>query len=182
MIKKVIAAILGALLALCVAMLIKHGSVDHLKYSLGLWDKEAARKEVLAALDSFTQYYSKFFNTGGDLEGLGVFPAANLVKRRIVQDINAWTDQNLVLVYDKFGFEVESVEVLSPEKSLVVTKESWALMVRQRDNRSIGKGMQSLSMRVRYIFGREAGIWKVQEYEVYTIDDDIQPFKERSGL
>lgn len=177
-----ISAMLGAALALLVAMVIKPGSVERLSYSLGFWDEEAARRDALAALESFNQYYAKFYNTGGDLEGLGIFPAANLVKRRIVQDINSWTEMNLVLVYDKFGVEAEDVSVLSPERALIVTRESWALMVKQRDDRRVGKGMQSLSIRVRYILGKGAGKWKVDEYEVYTIEDALPPFTERTSL
>lgn len=177
--REIVSSALGALLAIAAAVATMPGAGSYFRHSLGLWDEKASRGELVATITAFNQYYAKFFDTGGDLDGLHLFPASNLLKRRMVQDINSWSEMGLVLVHDKFGLEVDSITILSPEKAVAVTSESWALMVRSRDGREAPRGTQSLNIRVRYILERKSGAWTVSDFDVYSPQDEVPPFTRR---
>lgn len=132
-------------------------------------------KAIEDTLKLFNRHFATFFNTGGRLEGLNEFPAANLIKRRIFQDINKWNKENSVLVYDKDLFEIISLEILAPIRAVAVAKEVWFLNVKDRETRKNLSAVKANPIKIRYILKKIDGSWRVIEYEVFGKDDDIPP-------
>lgn len=174
----ILSAVAGALIALMAFFVRVDGAVDGIKFRLGMWDKESAKSQVAETIQSFNSYYARFFSTGGDLEGLGTFPAENMIKRRIVQEINTWTADGKALVYDKYAVEVKDVELLSPVLATATVNESWSLMLRDTSVKQRRAGTKSLNIQVRYMLGRLDDQWKVLEYYVYGPDEEMLPAPE----
>jgi hypothetical protein len=181
MMRPLAALFIGVLGALAIVLPRTPGAWEHLRFRLGLLDVEAMQAEAVTTVKHFDTLYVRFFTSGGDLTGLSDFPAANLVKRRIVQDINAWTAQGGILSHDRMAFEFKSVDVLAPDRAVVVTEEIWQYLLRDIVTGSRTENGKINAIRVRYILRRHETRWRVEEFEVYGANDDIPPLVYRWG-
>jgi hypothetical protein len=177
--KRISAVIVGFIIAISVSYYIHDDGLANLRFKLGLIDRDEDYKAIEETIKLFNRYYATFFSTGGNLEGLGRFPAANLIKRRVVQEINQWRQENKVLTYDKDVFDLERVELLGPEKAIALTREVWFLNIQKFNTREKLKGVKVNPIRVRYILIKRQGAWKIEEYEVFHIQDEVPPFRNR---
>ncbi len=174
MVKNIVSIICGVTLALMLSFFANSNALMNLRFHLGLYDIPAEEKQVEDTLKLFNRNFATLFNTGGDLSvALNEFPAANMIKRRVVQEINDWAGNNKVLVYDKDVFEIETIILLSPGRALAVTREVWFLNVQNRENRREKSGVKASPIRVRYFLKKIDSKWRVIEYEVFGKDDDI---------
>ena len=164
----------GIILAFCVSLFSHEQGLRNLSFHLGMYDSQKEEKEIENTLNLFNRNFASFFNTGGSLAGLNEFPAANMIKRRIFQEINDWKKINQVLVYDKDVFELENIDLLSPLSAVAVAREVWFLNIREEDMRkSPDAGVKANPIRIRYHMRRQGDGWRVIEYEVFGLDDDI---------
>jgi hypothetical protein len=177
--KGIVAVIAGFIIAMSVSFYLHSDGFDNFRFNVGLYDKEAEHRDIEKTIKLFNRYFATFFNTGGNLEGLDIIPAANLVKRRIVQEINQWRTENKVLTYDKDDFELEHIELLGPREAVAVAREVWFLNVQEFGTRKKLKGIKANPIRVRYILVKYKGDWKIEEYEVFHVDDEVPPFRDR---
>ncbi len=175
MIKNIVSFIAAVITALALSYSFNEDPLVNFKFHTGLYNTAEEEKAVENTLKLFNKNFATLFNTGGDLQSLNYIPAENLIKRRIVQEVNEWTRNNKVLVYDKDVFELEDVELLSPQRATAVAKEVWFLNVQNRKNRSEKSGVKANSIRVRYILGKQDNRWKIIEFEVFGKDDSIPP-------
>jgi len=172
--KSIISGAAGILLALCLSLFSHDQGLRNFGFSLGMYDHEKEAKAIEETLKLFNRNFASFFNTGGSLAGLNEFPAANMIKRRIFQEINDWKKNNQIIVYDRDVFELESVDLLSPVSAVAVAREVWFLTIQDRDTRkSLMSGVKANPIRVRYVMRKENNNWRVFEYEVFGVDDDI---------
>jgi len=172
--QNIISGAAGILLALCVSLFSHEQGLINFGFSLGMYDNEKGEKEIEETLKLFNRNFASFFNTGGSLAGLNEFPAANMIKRRIFQEVNEWKKNNQIIVYDKDVFELENVDLLSPVSAVAVAREVWFLTIQDRDTRkSLMSGVKANPIKVRYLMGKEGDNWRVIEYEVFGVDDDI---------
>jgi hypothetical protein len=172
--KSIISGAAGILLALSLSLFSHDQGVRNFSFTLGIYDSKKEEKEIEETLKLFNRNFASFFNTGGSLAGLNEFPAANMIKRRIFQEINDWRTNNHIIVYDKDVFELESVDLLSPVSAVAVAQEVWFLTIQDRDTRkSLMSGVKANPIRVRYLMRKEEGNWRVIEYEVFGPDDTI---------
>ncbi len=178
MIKNIVSLIAAVITALALSYYFNKDSLVNFKFHTGMYNTEEEKKAVENTLKLFNKNLATLFNTGGDLQSLNYIPAENLIKRRNVQEINEWTRNNKVLVYDKDGFEIEDIELLSRQGATAVSKEVWFLNVQNRQNRSEKSGVKANSIRVRYILGKQDNRWKIIEFEVFGKDDTIPPLRE----
>jgi len=139
--------------------------------------KAKVEKEVGDTLNLFNRNFATFFNTGGNLAGLNEFPAANMIKRRIFQEINEWKKKNQLLVYDKDSFEIENITLLNTVTAVAVANEVWFLNVQEKDTRKKLSPVKANPIQVRYFLKKRDGMWGVVEYEVFGSKDDIPELK-----
>lgn len=181
--RDVLALALGVVAAIAVVLFTTPEAGRNLRFHLGLFDRQAISAEVESTVMEFDSMYARFFTSGGDLTGLGEFPAENLVKRRIVQDINSWSMRDQILSHDRFKFRILNIELLNPSMAAVETEEAWAFIVRDRKTgqRLIGRegGQQNNNIKARYYLRRGARGWRVAEFEVYAPGDNIPPVPRR---
>ena len=188
--RDLIAACAGALLALALVVSSSDRGMENLAFHMGWYDREAMNDELSATVKEFDRQYVALFTSGGDLSYLNTIPAENLVKRRIVQDINKWSSQDRILSHDRHAFVVKSVEAIRPDRGVVTTEEEWALLMRDRTTGKRMKGQKVNRIRTRYILQRTpggsytagstkpSGGWKVAEFEVYGPSEELPPLAE----
>jgi hypothetical protein len=179
--KNILSSIAAVLTALALSFVLNDDSLDNLKFHTGLYNTAEEEKVIEMTLKQFNKHFATLFNTGGDLQSLNYIPAENLVKRRIVQEINEWSSNNEVLVYDRDVFEIEDIEFYSPERAVVTAEEVWFLNVQNREKRYKKSGVKASPIRVRYILVKHDDRWKVSEFEVYGKDDPVPPLR-REGV
>ncbi len=177
--KKIIASIIcGIALALTVSFFLNRDGLIHLRFQLGLYDKAAVEKSVEDTLKLFNKNFATLFNTGGNMSlALNAFPAENMIKRRVVQEISDWNKDNRILVYDKDVFEMEETVLLSPNRAAAVAREVWFLNVQNRQNRREKSGVKASPIRVRYYLEKVNNRWMVMEFEVFGNDDAVPPMR-----
>ncbi len=173
--RDVAAAAAAIALAFAVFLVKADGAWEGLRFRLGLINREAAIKEVKDTVSVFNIYYARLFSAAGDVEGLNLFPADNLIKRRVIQEINSWKEQGIALVYDRHALDIKSVELLGPRRAVVLTEETWALVPRDITTGRKPPGAKTLRCRYRYLLGKIDGEWKVLEYDVYNMIDQLPP-------
>ena len=172
--KKVILSVLaGIILSVAVSFFSHKNSLENLGFHLGLYNIAGEEKAIEETLKLFNKHFGTFFNTGGKLEGLSEFPASNLIKRRIFQEINEWTKKNQILVYDKDSFKIEEITLFNSATAIAVAKEVWFLNVQERDTRKKISPVKANPIRVRYVIKKLEGMWRVVEYEVFSNENDI---------
>lgn len=173
--KNVLSVIAGILVALAVSLATNPDGVNNALFRAGLIDPEASQEEITETINLFNAYFSSFFSTGGSLEGLGVFPAANLIKRWTVQEINTWKDEGKVLVYDKDRIEIESIELKGPRLAVAVTRELWFMSLQDLRTRERLSRVKANPIRVRYVLRKHGRGWRIEEYEVFDMKDQLPP-------
>ncbi len=174
--KIILPAITGVVLALALSFLSHSDSLTNFTSNVGLYDFSAEEKDIEKTLKQFNKYFASFFNTGGRLEGLNEFPAANMIKRRIFQEIAEWSRNNRIIVYDKDYFEVEHIDMPDAFSAVAVAKETWFLNVQERDTRKHVSDVKASPIRVRYFLKKVDNKWLVVEYEVFAESDDMPEF------
>lgn len=175
--------ILGLITGLSLSFFSHPESKEYLLYHLGLMDTAGLKQKIDNTIREFNQYFAKFFNTAGDLEGLNKIPAAPLIKRRIFQEINQWKKQGKVLVYDRDVYKLLKVDFLSPDTVIAVSKELWFLTIEDLKTRRYISPVKALPIKVRYTLKRDkrySNGWIVVEYEVFGKDDTIMPIPWRN--
>jgi hypothetical protein len=176
--KNITAIICGIALALTLSFFLNKDGLVHLRFKLGLYDKAALEKSVEDTLKLFNKNFATLFNTGGETAfALNAFPAENMIKRRVFQEINEWNKKNRVLVYDKDVFELEETVLLSTGRAVAVAREVWFLNVQNRQNRREKSGVKASPIRVRYYLEKVNDRWKVMEFEVFGKDDAVPPMR-----
>jgi hypothetical protein len=176
--KNIAAIIFGIALAFFLSFFLNKDSLAHLRFQLGLYDKAAEEKSVEDTLKLFNKNFATLFNTGGSMSlALNAFPAENMIKRRVVQEISDWTKNNQVLVYDKDVFELEETVLLSRKRAVSVAREVWFLNVQNRQNRREKSGVKASPIRVRYYLEKVNNRWMVMEFEVFGKDDAVPPMR-----
>ena len=171
--KTIMAVLAGIILSSSVSFFSHENSLENAAFYLGLDKRSAEEKAIEETLKLFNKHFATFFNTGGSLRGLNEFPAANMVKRRIFQEINEWSKKNQVIVYDKDHFEIETINMLSPVSAFAVAREVWFLSVQDKATRKHLSQTKANPIRVRYLLKKVNGSWGVLEYEVFSKNDDI---------
>lgn len=165
-----LALIIAFLAAALTSFAMHEESRISLKYYLS--SSDADRHDLEETIRLFNKLFATFYDTGGDILNLNEFPAANLVKRRVFQDIENWKKGNNWFIHDLHNTEFLREGTLSPQRAFVETRELWHMWVRdvESGNKS---GYKVNPIKVRYYLGMQRGQWTVLEYEVYGIDDDF---------
>jgi len=162
----------GVLLALVLSIASSGGAAMYnLRYNLGMLNTPEIHSELQETVELFNKRYVALFTSGGDMSHLSGMPAENLVKRRIVQDINIWTADGKILSHDKQGIEFLNVELLRSDMAFVDTRESWNFILRDRTTGSRTKSGKSVNIAVRYILRPDRGSWRVSDYLISSMED-----------
>jgi hypothetical protein len=174
----VAAATIGVMLAFFVNIIAVDDALYNLRFWARLLDREPIRAEIEEVVREFDRKYVLLYTTGGDLSHLADLPAANMIKRRIVQDINSWRSQGKILSHDRHALNIKKVEIIRPDRAAVVTAENWVLIMRSLATGSRTKEQKHNLVRIRYILQRNQGLWRVIEYEVFGPDDEVPALAE----
>ncbi|MBI1922310.1 MAG: hypothetical protein HYS23_14640 [Geobacter sp.] len=165
--------IAGALCALVASFALNNQSLANLRHHLGIYDRQAEEKRVEETLKKFNIHFASFFNTAGLLVGLNEFPADNLVKRRIFQDINTLKAFNNVMVYDRDVFKLKKVDFPDPIRAVALADEVWFISLQDAVTRANVSGVKANQIQVKYMLRKENGAWRVIDYQVFAKDDAI---------
>ncbi len=173
--RDVLAIVVGAILAVAVIFIVQPDAMENYRFHFGSYDTEQVEGELVETVKTFDKLYVKFFTSGGDLSSLHEFPAANLVKRRIVQEINSWSKKDSIFSHDRYMFEIKEVRLVRADMGYVETAESWMYLLRNLNTGKRTKGSKKANIRVRYILRNVDSKWRVEDFEVYDNNDDIPP-------
>ncbi|HEY6872958.1 MAG TPA: hypothetical protein VI298_09560 [Geobacteraceae bacterium] len=145
----------------------------NLRFHLGLYSRDARKAEIEQTLRQFNRDFATFFNVGGPTSILPTFPADNLIKRRIFQEVRYWDGMNAVMVYDKDTFTIEKIELTRPDRAVVIAREVWYISAQDAVTRKTISTLKKSPERVRYILRLDHGKWRVMEFEIYGEKDAI---------
>lgn len=169
-----LAAIAGAFLVAVISVgAFNQNPLRSLTYYLGLYDKDGMTKKIEETIKHFNRDYATLYNTGGPTTILGSFPADNLIKRRILQEIRYWDSLDAFMVYDKDTVKIEKIDFPSPDQAVVVAKEIWYISAQNVTTRKPISTLKRNPERIRYLMRNIQGKWRVMEYEVYDEKDTI---------
>jgi hypothetical protein len=150
----------------------------NLSFNLGISDRKPMEEKVIDTVRQFDRMYVALFTSGGDYLSLRGMPAADLLKRRLVQDVNSWSAQGRILSHDRHALNINKVDMISSHMATVETAESWVLILRDRQTGRRMKNQKQNQVRVRYILREYDAGWKVLDFEVYTPESGIPPLAE----
>ncbi len=168
--KILISIVAGTLLALAVSFFSHKDGWDNLRFHMfSSNDQNVALKDTIKL---FNKLYAHFYDTGGRTEGLNEFPAANLVKRRIFQDIAQLRKDGKWLIYDLHETEFSGVDIVSRKEAVVETGELWDMWIKDIKTGERA-GRKQNAIKVRYHLGYERERWIVKEYEVFSADEEL---------
>jgi hypothetical protein len=173
--KSLIMTGIAVLLAAATSAALHENGVAHLKYHFK--SETAIRLELERTIEKFNQLYASFFVTGGDTSALNEFPAGNLVKRNIFQDIDLWKKKSQWLIHDMHKTEILRVQIRPSERAVVETRELWDIWLRNTET-GMKTGRKSQTIQVRYYLGRDRGRWIVGIYEVFGEDEPLPVISE----
>ena len=159
MIKNLVSLTAAVITAFAVSYFLNNDPLVNFRFHAGIYNTADEEKAVEKTLNEFNRHFATLFNAGGDLSALNFIPAANLIKRRIVQEINEWARNDKVLVYDKDVFEIDEIELYSPVKAVAIATEVWFLNVQSRQKRHEKSGVKASPIKVRYILEKHNGRW-----------------------
>ena len=162
----------GCLLAIAVAFVLNVNALGNLVFHLGV-GRGGEQALIADTIKQFNKLYASFYDTGGSLNGLNDFPAANLVKRRIFQDIAEFSKKNELLVHDRDETKLLSITFIDAMSAEARTSETWFLSLQDAATRKPLSGVKSNQVKVRYLLKRGGGVWRVVEFEVFGKDDPI---------
>ncbi len=165
--RDLVAAICGIALALLGAGLINGNPVQTLRFRLGLYGN-GERIKVEETIKHFNRDYATLYNTGGPTTMLGSFPADNLVKRRIFQEVRYWDQLNAVMVYDKESVKTTRIDFPAADRAVVVADEVWFICAQKVDTRERISTLKRNPVRIRYLLRLVRGKWRVSDFEVYN--------------
>lgn len=175
-----IAAAIGVLLSFAlVADLAGDKAFYNLRFNLGISDRGPIKEEIVRIVRQFDRMYVALFTSGGEYVNLNTMPAENILKRRIVQDVNLWISQDMILSHDRHAFNIVKVDIIRPDLATVETQENWVLLLRSRKTGKRMKSQKQNFIKVRYIVTNTDDRWKVQDFEVYSSDSIVPPLAEK---
>lgn len=171
-----IAVCAGVILAFALAMdLAGERALYHMRFNLGMIDREPIKEDLIRTVKQFDRMYVALFTSGGEYANLNDMPAANSLKRRLVQDVNSWILKGRILSHDRHALNIRKVEIIKSDFATVETDENWVLLLRSRETgKRLGSQKQNL-IKVRYILTDKGGVWNVLDFEVYAPDSPVPP-------
>jgi len=169
----VLPAVLGLLLALIVSFG-AHGGYEHFRFYAHGYLRQQETANVEATIKLFSSSVAGFYATGYTV-GLKQFPADNMVKRRIFQDIRNWEESGKFFVMDRDRIAVRNVEFLAPDMAVALVDETWFSVFQNRSTRRPISEKQANILTVRYYLKKKWGRWIIFEYEVFPQGKPLPP-------
>jgi len=171
----ILTACVAFLAATATSFLFHEHGIAHLKRHF--ISDARVRLELGRTIEKFNQIYASFYVTGGNTFALNEFPAGNLVKRRIFQDINLWNNQHQWLIHDMHKAEVTRVQLMQTERAVVDTRELWDMWLRDTET-GMKTGRRTQAIQVRYYLAWNPGGWVVGDFEVYGDNEKLPELPE----
>jgi hypothetical protein len=177
--KKIFIFLLAFLIALTSSYLInKENALDNLKFNISSEYKHQEIEAIKSAVKQYNTNSASFYNSAGFLAGIDEIPAAPLLKRMLLKDINMLKRDNLVMVFDKDSVEFDDVTFISREIAVAHTHEVWAVMLQEIETRKPSSTIKGVEINVRYALYKgslrgEEPHWVVFEVSVYPKGEKI---------
>jgi len=149
-------------------------AVDNFFFHLGLNDaREKAAVEDAVLL--YNKVSASFYSTAGDdlRDGIAVIPAAPLIKRRLVKDINVLKGDGLLMVFDRDSLDMRKVYFIHRNFAVAETDEVWGVALQDVHTRKPVFNVKAVVVKARYQFIKEKEKWVIYEVDVYPKDEDI---------
>ncbi len=167
------AAAAGFLVA-CIISFTSPGAYEHYRFKVHGDQKLTEIQAVRETIKLFSASMAGFYATGY-MAGLVQFPADNLVRRRIFQDIRNWEQTGKMLVMDRDKSTVREVKFIAPGLAVALVDENWFSVYQDRATRRQISGKKANFIVVRYYLKKQWGRWIVIEYEVHQQGEQIPP-------
>lgn len=161
--------------ALAAVITVGPGRWNYFRFKLGHYDLETETQEVVASLRLFSATMASFYMTGGSQEGLNVFPAGTMIKRRIFTDLSSLGISGKVLVIDRDKTMFRNVDFLSPVHAAAATDEDWYFVYQDAKTRRQLSSKKFNPVTVRYYLKKEWGKWIVLDYDVFSREEALTP-------
>ncbi len=149
------------------------GSLQHFKFKIGNYDINGETAAIKDSIRLFSATIAGFYSTGGNPAGLNMFPAEQMIKRRIFMDISYNQKAGKVLVMDRDKSSYRQVLFAGPMHAVAVVDEDWFSVYRDYNTRKPISDKKANLITIRYLLKKMWGRWIVVEYEVYGRKDTI---------
>lgn len=166
----------GCFFALIVVLAVTPGSWTYYRFVTDRYDFDGETAEVMSSLKLFSATIAGFYMTGGSTEGLNVFPAEKMIKRRIFMDLSSLNISEKILVTDRDRTYYREITFLSPIHAVVVADEEWYFAYQNAVTRRPLSTKKLNALTVRYYMKKTWGKWLVLEYDVFSRDDELPPY------
>ncbi len=154
------------------------GAYDHYRFMTRPEVREAETEQVKGAIRYFSASVAGFYSRGGTTpEGLNLFPAEKMIKRRIFQEMQNAREAGKLLVMDRDRSTVKDVRFLAPDRALVVVDENWFNAYQNIVTRRPISDNKANFVTVRYFLAKTGGNWIVVEYAVYPQGKPLPPLR-----
>lgn len=173
--KPVRISVLALLLAVVAAFSTTPGSWSLFRFKIGNYDREGETESIGQTIQLFSATLAGLYLTVGNSPGLNIFPATNLIKRRILQEIRTNLDSGVVLAVDRDRSDVRQVLFSDSSHATAVVDEAWYMQYQDPASRRPVASKKANFITVRYYLKKMWGRWTVMDYEVYGRDDSIPP-------
>lgn len=151
------------------------GAYDSFRFHTSPQLRQNETEAVKNTIKLFSSSVAGFYATGY-VAGLTQFPADNLIRRRIFQDIRNWEQSGKKLVMDRDKLTMREVRFITPELAVALAEENWFSVYQDRNTRRQISEKRANLIVVRYYLKKKWGRWVVIEYEVHQQGDKIPPF------
>ena len=151
--------------------------ITNLRFRLNFYDEGAETQGIADAIKLYNRYSSSFYNTAG-FEGLSEIPAAPLLKRRLVKDINMLKGDGLLMVFDRDRADIRNISFINREVAIAYTEEMWLMNLQDMKKRKPVFSIKASVIKGRYLLHKEplydkGPKWVIHEVDVYPEDEDI---------
>lgn len=163
------------MLSLITVIAVTPNSWDYFRFKIGNYNMDEEIAGVKGSIRLFSASIAGFYDSGGIIAGLNMFPAENLVKRRIFQDIRYNQNNGILLVIDRDKSDVKKIIFADPVHAIVIVEEDWFFAYQDYNTRRPLSDKKTNFITVRYFLKKMWSRWIVLEYEVYGRDDAISP-------
>jgi hypothetical protein len=153
------------------------GAYDHYRFFAHDTLRGGEEEQVRNTIKFFSSTLAGFYALGGaTADGLNLFPAEKMIKRRTFQDIENWKVRGKLLVMDRDRSVVREVRFIAPDRAVAVVDENWFSQYQDRKSRQEEADKIANFITVRYFLRMVGGKWMVVEYAVYPQGEPLPPF------
>lgn len=186
--KAIIMLILSATTALILSI-VSNGAdgLENARFKIGLYDVKAETGAIGESIKNYVKDSAALYNSGGFVDILEEMPAAPIIKRRIMKDVNMLKGDGLIMIFDKDDVDITDIEIQNRMFVEARTHEVWAAALQDAKTRVPVFNVKAITVNARYLLYKgslrgEEEQWIVYHVDVYPENEDIPDLNVRPVL